>query len=60
MDLRSPSPEPIYDANGKRLNTRDNRRRENLLRTKSNLIEECMKMRKTFVPPTDFKPMKKS
>ena len=65
-DLRSPSPEPIYDNTGKRINTREVRKRDALLRERISLIEDCMKMRKTyfcfnsrFVPPSDYKPLKK-
>jgi splicing factor 1 len=65
-DLRSPSPEPIYDNQGKRINTREVRKRENIFRERISLIEDCMKMRKTysfylfsFVPPEDYKPLKK-
>ena len=58
-DLRSPSPEPIYDNQGKRINTREVRKRDNFLRERISLIEDCMKMRKTFVPPSDYKPLKK-
>ncbi len=46
-DLRSPSPEPIYDNQGKRINTREVRKRDNFLRERISLIEDCMKMRKT-------------
>jgi splicing factor 1 len=65
-DLRSPSPEPIYDNQGKRINTREVRKRDNFLRERISLIEDCMKMRKAyvflnsrFVPPSDYKPLKK-
>ena len=65
-DLRSPSPEPIYDNTAKRINTREVRKRDNFLRERISLIEDCMKMRKTyyfpyssFVPPDDYKPLKK-
>ena len=58
-DLRSPSPEPIYDKDGRRINTREVRKRDALHRERITLIEDCMKMRKTFVPPDDYKPLKK-
>jgi splicing factor 1 len=35
------------------------RKKENNLRSKVNIIEELMKMRKTFVPPNDYRPLKK-
>ena len=47
-DLRSPSPEPIYDNKGKRINTREVRKRDTFLRERISLIEDCMKMRKTY------------
>eukprot|EP01017_Pseudomicrothorax_dubius_P037366 TRINITY_DN5469_c0_g1_i1.p1 TRINITY_DN5469_c0_g1~~TRINITY_DN5469_c0_g1_i1.p1 ORF type:complete len:545 (+),score=115.19 TRINITY_DN5469_c0_g1_i1:99-1637(+) len=59
-DLRSPSPDPVYDKNGVRTNTRANRDRDNLMREKQDLIEELMKLNKNFVPPHDYKPPKKS
>lgn len=65
-DLRSPSPEPIYDNTGKRINTREVRKRDAFVRERISLIEDCMKMRKTyyccycrFIPPDDYKPLKK-
>jgi splicing factor 1 len=48
LDLRSPSPEPIYDNTGKRINTREVRKRDTFLRERISLIEDCMKMRKTY------------
>ena len=47
-DLRSPSPEPIYDNQGKRINTREVRKRDYFIRERISLIEDCMKMRKTY------------
>ena len=58
-DIRSPSPEPIYDVHGRRINTREQRYKENMLREKHILIEECLRINKSFVPPSDYKPMKK-
>lgn len=48
-DVRSPSPDPVYDKNGVRVNTRVLRAKDKLLREKSDLIEECQKLRKNFV-----------
>lgn len=59
MDCKSPSPDPIYNAKGERINTRDQRHKENLYKEKNNLIEECIRIKQTFVPPTDYKPHKK-
>jgi len=47
-DLRSQSPEPIYDNEGKRINTREVRKRDTFIRERIALIEDCMKMRKTY------------
>jgi splicing factor 1 len=48
-DLRSPSPEPIYNNEGKRINTREVRKRDYFIRERISLIEDCMKMRKTYL-----------
>lgn len=58
-DIKSPSPEPIYDKDGRRINTYEVRKRDQLHRERIGLIEDCMKMRDTFVPPDDYKPLKK-
>jgi len=60
LDIRSPSPDPIYDKNGVRVNTRVVRAKEKLLREKNDLIEECARLRRNFVPPADYKAPKKS
>ena len=59
-DCRSPSPEPIYNEAGKRINTRETNEYEFIQKEKYNLIEECMKINPTFVPPYDFKNIKKN
>lgn len=41
---RSPSPEPIYDENGTRINTRIARRRNKLLEERKSLIEQAAKL----------------
>jgi len=56
---RSPSPPPIYDAHGVRLNTRDVRLKENIGRRRNLLIEELIKEDPTFVVPADYKPEKR-
>ena len=49
-DLRSPSPEPIYDPkNGMRVNTRPNRVKLALDKERHFLIEECLKINPSFV-----------
>lgn len=36
------------------------RLKEKIVREKNDLYEECMKIRKSFVPPGDYKPLKKN
>lgn len=56
-DLRSPSPEPIYDKkSGKKMNTFDVRMKEKAKLEKDKLIEELISMDKTFKPPLGWKP----
>jgi hypothetical protein len=60
-DLRSPSPEPIYDPkSGFRLNTREVRNREKYAQERNSIIEELMKMDKSYRAPSDYKPPKKT
>ena len=60
-DLRSSSPEPIYDPkSGHRLNTREVRNRENYLKEKNSLIEELILIDKSYRPPSDYRPPKKT
>eukprot|EP00878_Enallax_costatus_P005999 GHUV01006292.1.p1 GENE.GHUV01006292.1~~GHUV01006292.1.p1 ORF type:complete len:493 (+),score=174.21 GHUV01006292.1:304-1782(+) len=55
---RSPSPEPIYDANGVRLNTREIRAREKLIDKRNRIIEEVLKHDPDYKPPADYRPRK--
>ncbi len=49
-DLRSPSPEPMYDAKtGVRTNTREIRTKEKYTQEKNNVIEELMRLDPTFL-----------
>lgn len=60
MDLRSPSPEPIYDSKtGVRLNTRDIRIKERYAKEKNIIIEELLNLDESYIPPSDYKPPKK-
>lgn len=54
---RSPSPEPIYDQHGKRVNTRDQRAKDKLLVERQNLIEMAYVMNPQFKPPPDYTPV---
>lgn len=52
---RSPSPEPIYSSDGKRLNTREFRTRKNLEEQRHNLILKMQTINPEFKPPADYK-----
>jgi hypothetical protein len=53
--FRSPSPEPIYSSDGKRLNTREYRTRRKLEEERHNLIQKILKLNPEFKPPPDYK-----
>lgn len=59
-DVRSASPEPIYDKNGKRMNTTELRMKDEMKREIHTLIEECMAMNPKFVPPPEYRNLKKT
>ena len=60
-DLRTSSPEPIYDPrSGQRLNTRELRNKEKFLRQKNLLITELLKYDENYKPPQGYKPPKKT
>ena len=60
-DLRTPSPEPIYDPrSGQRLNTRELRNKEKFLKQKNLLITELIKYDENYKPPQGYKPPKKT
>lgn len=52
---RSPSPEPIYSSDGKRLNTRDFRTRKKLEEERHALILKMQGINPDFKPPMDYK-----
>ncbi|KAK9453057.1 hypothetical protein V1511DRAFT_506401 [Dipodascopsis uninucleata] len=52
---RSPSPPPQYDANGKRINTREVRYRKKLEDERHRLVEKAMKTIPDFKPPADYR-----
>ena len=59
-DLRTPSPEPIYDPRtGQRLNTRELRNKEKFLKQKNLLITELIQYDEEYKPPQGYKPPKK-
>lgn len=64
-DVRSPSPEPIYDPKtGMRINTREYRAKEKLLAERGICIDECLRIDPNYKvtqrqPPPDWKPPQK-
>ncbi|KAL3232799.1 hypothetical protein RNJ44_04715 [Nakaseomyces bracarensis] len=52
---RSPSPPPIYDNEGKRTNTREQRYKKKLLNERFKLIEVVSKFVPGYTPPDDYK-----
>ncbi|GAB2265429.1 Splicing factor 1 [Dionaea muscipula] len=55
---RSPSPEPVYDNMGIRINTREYRAREKLNRERQEIISQILKKNPAFKPPADYRPPK--
>ncbi|PSS33191.1 Branchpoint-bridging protein [Actinidia chinensis var. chinensis] len=55
---RSPSPEPIYDNMGIRINTREYRARERLNKERQEIISQIIKKNPAFKPPADYRPPK--
>ena len=56
---RSPSPEPVYDRDGQRLNTRERLDRERYAARRAELVESIVEMCPAFCPPPDHRPAKK-
>ena len=52
---RSPSPEPVYNAKGVRINTRYERTRQKLTAQRNNYISKLKKLDPTYQPPTYYK-----
>ncbi|KAK9693916.1 Zinc knuckle [Popillia japonica] len=55
-DILSPSPEPIYSSDGKRLNTREFRTRRRLEEERHALVLRMQNINPDFKPPVDYKP----
>ncbi|EGC38748.1 hypothetical protein DICPUDRAFT_148524 [Dictyostelium purpureum] len=53
---RSPSPPPIYDSNGKRSNTREQRIKDKLQKERHHLIVTAQRISPTYKPPSDYQP----
>ncbi|PVD39561.1 hypothetical protein C0Q70_02196 [Pomacea canaliculata] len=52
----SPSPEPIYNNEGKRLNTREYRTRKKLEDERHALVQQALNLNPQYKPPADYKP----
>jgi len=52
---RSPSPEPIYSSDGKRLNTREYRKRKELEETRHESIQRMILINPDYKSPPDYK-----
>ncbi|OMJ26568.1 Branchpoint-bridging protein [Smittium culicis] len=52
---RSPSPEPIYNSEGKRVNTREYRYRKKIDDERNSLIENQIAVNPDFKPPPDYR-----
>lgn len=52
---RSPSPEPIYNNEGKRLNTREYRTRKKLEDDRHAAITRMFELNTEYKPPSDYK-----
>lgn len=57
IEHKTPSPEPIYDQQGKRINTREARAREHLLAERHGLVTTATAMYPGFKPPADYQPV---
>lgn len=58
-DIRPPSPPPIYDKNGSRINTREARVKNCMIEEYHRLVEYLLKHVEGFVAPPNYKPIKK-
>ena len=58
-DLRTPSPEPIYDPrSGQRINTREIRNKEKFMKQKNLIIAQLIQLDESYIPPKGYKPPK--
>ncbi|KAK1935886.1 putative transcription or splicing factor-like protein [Babesia divergens] len=58
-DIRPPSPPPVYDRSGSRVNTRDIRAKNAMNGEYNRLVEYLLKHLPGFVASADYKPLKK-
>ncbi|VUZ43970.1 unnamed protein product [Hymenolepis diminuta] len=52
---RSPSPEPVYSSDGKRLNTREYRTRKTMEENRHNFIQQMLELNPEYKPPIDYR-----
>jgi len=57
-DIRPPSPPPVYDRQGNRLNTRDTRLKKAMLAEWNRLIRYMLKNMEGYLPPEGWKPQR--
>lgn len=55
FENRSPSPEPIYNTEGKRLNTREYRTRKKFEDDRHSLVLKMFALNPSYKPPGDYK-----
>ncbi len=55
LPSRSPSPEPIYNSEGKRLNTREYRTKKKFEEERHGLITKMTAINPSYKPPSDYK-----
>ncbi|KAI5451242.1 hypothetical protein NCC49_001839 [Naganishia albida] len=58
--MRSPSPPPTYDAQGRRTNTRDIRYRKRLEDERMRLVDKALKADPNFRPPMEYQMLKRN
>jgi len=56
---RPPSPEPVYDAEGNHINSRQNRARQAMLAERQYLLEDQYRRDPSTTPPPHYKPPRK-
>lgn len=58
LSERSPSPPPIYNSLGLKINTREARLRSKLMKQRQTIISELIRRSPNFKPPPDYKSFK--
>ncbi|KAL7667850.1 hypothetical protein ACOME3_008579 [Neoechinorhynchus agilis] len=55
--VRSPSPDPVYDLQGRRTNTRESRLKKRLEEERHVHVQRLLKLKPEYKPPIDYKPV---